>query len=59
MYVWCLSTLPVWSQVVLAKNLPKGEIVVYLNIGLIISKTNIHAKFWTQCFNMLARYSVP
>jgi len=43
MDVWYLSTLFVWPQFVLAKNFPKGEIVGYLCIGFIISKTNIHA----------------
>jgi len=42
MDVWYLSTMFLWSQNVLAKNLPKGEIVGYLCIGFIIAKTSIH-----------------
>jgi len=42
MYVWYLSTLSVWPQFVLAKNLPKGEIVGYLSIDFIVAKTNTH-----------------
>ena len=34
-----LSTLYVWSQIVLAKKNPKGKIVGYLCVGLIIGKT--------------------
>jgi len=30
-----------------------------LYIDLIIAKTNIQARCWTLCFNMLARFSVP
>jgi len=44
MVVWYLSTLFIWSQFVLAKNLPKGKIVGYLYIGLIFAKTNIHTR---------------
>jgi len=43
MDVWYHSTLSVWPQIVLAKNLPKGEIVGYLYVGLIIAKTNLQA----------------
>jgi hypothetical protein len=35
MYLFSLS---VWSQFVLAKNLPKGEFVGYLVIGCILAK---------------------
>jgi len=31
-----------WPQFVLAKNLPKGEIVGYLCVGFSFAKTNIH-----------------
>jgi len=56
MNVWYLSTLFVWAQVVLAKKIPKGEIVGYLYVGLIIVKTNIHARCWIRCFNMFGTY---
>jgi len=43
MDVWYLSTFFfVWPQFVLAKNLPKGEVVGYLCIGFIIAKANTH-----------------
>jgi len=52
MDVWYLSTLFVWSQFVLAKNLPKGEIVEYLCIGFIIAKTNTLVRCWICCSNI-------
>jgi len=47
-----------WPQIVLAKNLPKGEIVGYLCVGFTFAKTNIHVWCWIQCSNILARFSV-
>ena len=54
MGVWYLSTLFLWPQFVLAKNLSKGKIVGYLCIGFIIAKTNIHVRCWICCSNILA-----
>jgi len=51
---WYLSTLFVWPQFVLAKNLAKGEIVGYLKIDLIVAKTNTHVRCWICCSNILA-----
>ena len=56
MDVWYLSTLFVWSLVVLAKNLPKGKIVGYLYVGLIIAKTNIYARCWIRFLNMFGTF---
>jgi len=42
MTMWYPSTLSVWSHIVLAKNLSKGEIVGYLSVGITFAKTNIH-----------------
>ena len=47
-YVWCLSSLYVKSKVVLAKNLPKGGIVGYLNVGSTFAKT----RCWMWCSNI-------
>ena len=33
--------------------------VGYLYVDLIFGKSNIQAKCWTKCFNMLVRFSVP
>jgi len=38
-----LGILKIYTKIVLAKNLLKGEIVGYLYVGLIIAKTNIHS----------------
>jgi len=38
-----------WPQFILAKNLPKGEIVGYLCIGFTFAKTNIQACYWILC----------
>jgi len=57
---WFISlALYKWPQFVLAKNLPKGKIVGYLSIGLIVAKTNTHVLCWIRCSYILARFSVP
>jgi len=58
--VWLYpSSLSVWSQIVLAKNLPKGEFVGYLYVGITFAKINIHVRCWIQCSNMWVWFSVP
>jgi len=73
MDVWFLSSLFVWHQFVLAKNLSKEKIVGYLCIDFTFAKTNIQAwcwiwcsnmfdtlvRCWIRCSNILARFIVP
>jgi len=56
MYGISLLLFFVWPQFVLAKNLPKGEVVGYLCIGFIIAKANTHGWCWIQCALMYARF---